>query len=302
MALAQHTDLTDILLIIYCFVDDFMKHVLQRIRPALQRPSHTQPPRKRCRLSVAELVSLALFRFFTGHTNWKGFYRHITTYHRADFPSLPHYKNFLRAIDELALFAELLLQWFGKVFRRLTPAAAVKVADSTPLPVCHIKRQFSHKVCQAYAAKSKGTMGWFFGFRLHIVCNELMQLLGIKLTVATTDERRALTMMWANIFGLIIADAGYVSKALTHQAAGLGKTLLTGVRANMRKLMTTTQHALLKLRQRAESVFSVLKLRLGMATTLPRSPLGYLAHYLWCLAAYQLKKFCDYLTVQRITA
>ena len=77
--------------------------------------------------------------------------------------------RYAAARDALALFAELLLQWFIGVFRRLTPRRVVKIADSTPLPVCHIKRQFSQKVCKAYAAKSKGTMGWFFGFRLHLL-------------------------------------------------------------------------------------------------------------------------------------
>lgn len=59
--------------------------------------------------------------------------------------------------------------------------------------------------------------------------------------------------------------------------------------------MTETEHQLLRLRQLVENVFSVLKLRMGLETTLPRSPLGYFAHYIWCITAYQLKKFLELL-------
>lgn len=59
----------------------------------------------------------------------------------------------------------------------------------------------------------------------------------------------------------------------------------------MKKLMTKLQHQILRCRQIVETVFSVLKLRFGLETTLPRSELGYFAHYMWCLAAYQLTRY-----------
>jgi hypothetical protein len=54
--------------------------------------------------------------------------------------------------------------------------------------------------------------------------------------------------------------------------------------------MSRWQHTLLQARQRVESVFSVLKLRLGLESTLPRSVMGFFAHYVWCLLAYQLRR------------
>jgi len=279
----------------YCFVDDFIKVVLASMRYALQRPDRNIPPVKKHNLSIAELATLAMFRFFTGHTNWKDFYRHIQTYHSNDFPGLPQYGNFLEAINHLSGFALLLLQGFMHVFRIAIPEEAKKFADSSKLNVCHIKREFSHKVAKSIANKSKSSMGWFYGFRLHLIVNELMQILNVRITPATTDDRIGLEMMWNRIFGMIIADAGYVSRALQEKAHRLGKWLVTGVRANMKKLMTETQHQLLKMRQIVETVFSVLKLRMGIETTLPRSPLGYFAHYLWCITAYQLKKYFEFM-------
>lgn len=299
MTLSQNiNDLNLILITIYCFVDDFLKGIVNNIKYALDRPGKNHPPIKKHNLGLAELASLAIFRFFTGHKNWKDFYRHLKTYHQQDFPSLPDYKNFLMAVNKLSLLASLMLQGFMNIFNKITGKNGLKFTDSTKLEVCRVKREFSHKVALGIASKSKSSMGWFYGFKLHIICNELMQILKLKITTGTADERKILETMWNNIFGMIIADAGYVSKKLQKKALNLGKFLLTSVRANMKKIMTETEHQLLKLRQLAETVFSVLKLRMGLENTLPRSLLGYFAHYLWCITAYQMKKFFELLFVK----
>jgi len=74
----------------------------------------------------------------------------------------------------------------------------------------------------------------------------LLQILKLKFTTATGDERKTLEMMWNDIFGIIIADADYVSKKLERKAFDLGKFLLAGVRANVKKIMAETEHQLLK--------------------------------------------------------
>lgn len=303
MTLLKHSnDLKNILIMIYCFVDDFLKGIVTSIQYSLMRPTNNHPPTKKHNLSLAELISLAIFRFFTGHNNWKDFYRHIATYHKEDFPALPKYGNFLDAINKLSSFANLMLYGFMNIFQKLTDINKLKFVDSTKLEVCRIKRELSHKVCLGIASKSKSTMGWFYGFRLHIICNELMQILKIKITTGAFGERRGLEMMWNDIFGMIIADAGYLGKELFEKARNFNKHLFTAVKANMKKLMTDLEWHLLKMRQCVETVFSVLKLRMGMETTLPRSPLGYMAHYLWCLTAYQLKKFFELLFVKPLLA
>lgn len=303
MTLLQNIqDLNIILIMLYCFVDDFLKGTLVSIKYAIERPGKNHPPLKKHNLSLAELASLAIFRFFTGHKNWKDFYQHLKTYHQQDFPKLPDYKNFLEAVNMLSGLAAIMLQGFMNIFNKINGENGLKFTDSTKLKVCEIKREFSHKVCLGLASKSKSTMGWFYGFKLHIICNELMQILKLKITTATSDEREVLEKMWSNIFGMIIADAGYVSRKLEKKALSLGKFLLTGARANMRKIMTEVEHQLLKMRQLVETVFSVLKLRMGLETSLPRSPLGLFAHYIWCITAYQLKKFFELLFAKPLLA
>lgn len=288
-------DLELILISIYTFVDDFIKGILQNIKYALKKPTQNIPPVKKHNLSLAELISLALFRFFAGYTNWKKYYNFIKTYHSTDFPNLPSYQNFIVAVNKLSFFALILLESLMKFFRQITGIKNVKFADSTKLEICKIKREFTHKVCFEIASKSKSSMGWFYGFKLHIICNKLMQILNFKITTGATDDRKGLAMIWNNIFGMIIADAGYIGKNWQEKALNLGKHLFTAVKANMKKIMTEAQHQLLKLRQYVETVFSVLKLRFGIETSLPRSPFGIFAHYIWCITAYQLDQYFSYI-------
>ena len=302
MTIVHHTDLNNTLLLIFCFVDDFITTILGSIQFALKRPDSHTPPTKKHNLSIAELVTLAIFRFFTGYKSWKEFYRHIKTYHLKDFPTLPTYQNFLSAVNRLSLLALVLLKGFMRIFRKNTKDTDLKYADSSKLPVCHIKREFSHKVVKGLANKSKSSMGWFYGFKLHIIVNDLMQILNFTISQATGDDRKGLEMIWNDIFGMIVADAGYVGKALFEKGLKLGKFVCAAVRANMKKLMTKTQHQILKMRMKVEVVFSVLKLRMGLENSLPRSSLGHFAHYIWCITAYQMKKYFAYTRKLTITS
>jgi hypothetical protein len=290
----KQVDQQIILISIFCFVDDFLKFIVNQIEFALQRPNKNLPPLKKHNLSLAELITLFIFRFFTGHQNWKQYYDFLKTYHIKDFPNLPDYSNFIRAKNELMFLSLMLSDYFMKFFKKYTKIQNVKFADSTKLEVCKIKREFSHKVCKEFARKSKSSMGWFYGFKLHIICNELMQILNFTITKGSLDDRKGLEKIWNDIFGLIIADAGYVGKNWQEKSIKLGKFLLAAVRSNMKKLMSQFQHQLLKMREYVETVFSVLKTRFGLETSLPRSPLGYLAHYLWCITAYQMDKFFEF--------
>ena len=89
--------------------------------------------------------------------------------------------------------------------------------------------------------------------------------------------------------GLFVADAGYVSKELAQDFCIEGERLLiTAVRANMKKLATFVQVALLNLRMRVEIHFRMLKVCYGLVTSFPRSVDGYLTHYLAAIAAHLL--------------
>jgi hypothetical protein len=71
----------------------------------------------------------------------------------------------------------------------------------------------------------------------------------------------------------------------------LGLLLLTPLRKNMKGLASLEQTQHFSRRSIIETGFSVLKDRLGLVTSLPRSLDGYLSHYVLVLLAYQLGRW-----------
>ena len=82
-----------------------------------------------------------------------------------------------------------------------------------------------------------------------------------------------------------------LSAKLREKLWELGLLLLTPLRKNRKGLASLEQREQLKGRSIIEMVFSVLKDRLGLVTSLPRSLDGYLTHYILLLLAYQLARW-----------
>lgn len=281
-------DSTIILLGLYDVVYDFHQQLLRKLPPSLPTPDQLHPPTKKTKLPLVMLVSLILCKFFVGHKSWKDYYRYLKSHHHGvTVGMLPNYKNFMGSVHRLVGYALVFLEVLRKYCKQ---GVSLQFADSTALPVCKIKRAFTHKVAKGIATKSKGTMGWYYGFKLHLVCDQHGQVLAWRITTATVDDRKGLALVWDELTGMIVADAGYLGSHWQAAAADLGIRLMAGARKVMKKLMSQWQHTLLIARQRIESVFSVLKLRLGIETSLPRSVMGYFTHYVWCLTAYQLRR------------
>jgi len=279
---------TTILLGLYDVVYDFHQALLRKLPPSLPAPDRTHPPTKKTKLPLVMLVTLILFKFFVGHKSWKDYYRYLKSHHHGvTIGLLPTYKNFMVSVHKLVGYALVFLEAVRKYCKQ---GVTLQFADASALSVCRVKREFSHKVAKGLATKSKGTMGWYYGFKLHLVVDKDGLVLAWRITTATVDDRKGLALIWDELTGMVVADAGYLGSNWQQAAADLGIRLMTGVKKIMRKLMTRWQHVLLKARQIVETVFSVVKFRLGMDTSLPRSVMGFFAHYVWCLLAYQLRR------------
>ncbi|CZR11691.1 Transposase DDE domain [Legionella pneumophila] len=150
------------------------------------------------------------------------------------------------------------------------------------------------------AEKSKSTMGWYFGFKLHLVVNDKGELMAFKITSSRTDDRFVAPNLSENLFGKMIGDKGYISQNLTDKLAERGLQLLTKVRKNMKqKVLNTFDKALLRKRAIVESVIDQLKNISNIEHSRHRSIFNFMVNILAGLAAYALKPKKPSLNIQR---
>ena len=112
------------------------------------------------------------------------------------------------------------------------------------------------------ATTGKSTMGWFYGFKLHIIINDKGELLDFIITQANVDDRAPIkeNNFLKKIFGSLYADKGYISKELTNLLFDQGLHMVTGIRNNMKNvIMTMRDKILLRKRSVIETINDQLK-------------------------------------------
>ena len=158
-----------------------------------------------------------------------------------------------------------------------------------PNAVCHNKRIKRNKVFKGYAAMGKSTMGWFYGFKLHLICNERGELINFMLTKGNVDDRSeaVFNRLTDNVLGKIYADKGYISETLFTRLYSNGIHLVTGLRSNMKnKLMSVYDKIMLRKRSVIETVNDELKNVAQAVHSRHRSVFNFAMNMLAALAAY----------------
>ena len=73
-------------------------------------------------------------------------------------------------------------------------------------------------------------MGWFFGFKWHIVINDKGELIAFKMTPANTDDRVPVDEMTQGLEGKLFGDRGYISQTLFNTLYQRGLQLVTKIK------------------------------------------------------------------------
>src|SRR5262249_11884614 len=133
--------------------------------------------------------------------------------------------------------------------------------DSTSLDVCENRRIPQHRVFKDLAGRGKNSMGWFFGFKLHLVVNDCGEILNMKLTPANVDDRAPVPALVRGLFGKLVGDKGYISQALFEELfCHANLQLITRIKSNMKnKLISVFDKILLRKRSIIETVIDQLK-------------------------------------------
>jgi hypothetical protein len=236
-------------------------------------------------LCDSEVITL-LISFHNGQfRNFKHFYVNYVCVHlKNDFPDLVSYNRFIELSHRHALVFMLFIQ-----YARKGACTGISFIDSTILRVCHNKRIKRNKVFKSVAEVGKSTMGWFFGFKLHLIINDKGEILSFYLTKGNTDDRdiKTITAMTKEIFGKLFGDKGYISKALSDLLFGNDIQLITQVRRNMKKkALSNEEKILLRKRSVIETVNDELKNICQIEHTRHRSISGFLLNVMGAIAAY----------------
>lgn len=195
------------------------------------------------------------------------------------------YKTFVVSVNRVSVLTLRLLALLMR-FNRQT-SHLVKYTDATDIPVCLKKNMDSHKTMQGLAGLGRSSKGWFYGLKMTLTRDHDGRMLAIKFTRPGKNDRDIFREINKDIYGIIVADAGYVSRQLEKDMNMEKKRwILIRPYKTMKKLMTKWQEQLYKGRFKIEFDFRDLKLFHGLVTSLPRSVSGYLANYLHTLLSF----------------
>lgn len=274
----------DTLLLLFCIVDDFCKEFMPEWNKQLLT-SGLKKRNKPCRLSISEIITLFIhfhqMRFRDFKSYYLGYVKPCLSKH---FPGLVSYNRFIELLPSITIpLCSLLQSLTGE-------KTGLYFVDSLMIKACHIKREKQHRVFKDIAQKGKCTIGWVYGFKLHLVINEKGELMAFKLTAANVDDRKPVPDLVQSLLGKLIGDKSYLSQTLFEQLMAQGLQLITRIKKNMKnKLMPLIDKILLRKRAIIESVNDQLKNISQIEHTRHRSIFNFMVNILAALTAYALQ-------------
>jgi Transposase DDE domain. len=134
-----------------------------------------------------------------------------------------------------ALIPSVLILLCVYLNQRKGAVTGLSFIDATSIVVCHNRRIHSHKVFKKLAKRGKTSVGWFYGFKLHLVVNEKGELLAFRLTPGNTDDRTPVPELTKGLVGKLFGDKGYISQKLFETLFEHGLQLITSLRKNIEK-------------------------------------------------------------------
>jgi hypothetical protein len=268
----------------YCDVDDFCELFIEQWQCTLLENGELKR-RRDCKLSPAEVMTIIIHFHQSHYRDFKNYYLlYVSRQLKAYFPELLSYTRFL------GISSSVVVPLCSYLTSKLGKPTGIQFVDSTKIEVCHIMRAKRNQVFADVATHGKGTMGWSFGFKLHLIINHLGEIVSLKLTKGNVDDRQPVPEMADSLFGKLYGDKGYISKALSGELLNKGVELITTIRKNMKKkFISLWDRAILKKRFIIETVNDQLKNISYIEHSRHRSIHGFMLNLLGGLIAYCLK-------------
>jgi len=269
------------LIAMFCDIDDFCKW----FEPLYMRRLLQSGQRQRTRqtvLALSEIMTIIVYFHSSHYRDFKHYYtEYVATHLRPYFPALVSYSRFVELIPRAVV------PLCGYLHTRKGRCTGITFVDSTSLAVCHNRRISRHKVFAGYATRGKSSMGWFFGFKLHLMVNDEGELVAFRVTTGEVNDQVPVGRMARGLWGQLFGDRGYISRALHKLLWAQGLALITLIRQNMKpRLMRLWDRLLLRKRFLIETINDQLKNVSQIEHSRHRSLTGFMVNLVAGLLAY----------------
>lgn len=253
---------------IFCILDEFCKYFTPELKKHTLDTCGKRRRNRPCLMSDSEVMTILVLFHTMRQRDLKSFYLgYVCNHMRKEFPHRLSYNRFVERQAKVGLRLLLFLQTCA-----LGKCTGISIIDSTPLKSCNIKRAHSHRTMKGWAAKGKCTMGWFYGFKLHIVINDRGEIIQWTLTPGNVDDREPLK------------DKDFTQRLFIDDIH-----LVTKLKKNMKNsLMDLHDKILLRKRAIIETVNDELKNVCYIEHTRHRSIDGFASNLIAGLIAYNL--------------
>jgi transposase len=239
----DNISVSDQLLAIYVFVDDYLK-----AHPPVSE--WRKSPNSHPVFTDAEVITIGLTQGVFGCQTLKKAYLLVASSFRDAFPNLCCYKEWLRRLHSLtSIVGRLLEACVASQEERLY------LVDGKPIPVCKPVRHGRVRLLREDGAYfGKGSTGWFFGFKLHALVHISGQIVSAILTPANWSEREvAKALVGPMKDATLLADLGYRCKALETDLFNDNRiVLITPLTLPQKRAVVSS------VRERVETTFSQL--------------------------------------------
>ena len=141
------------------------------------------------------------------------------------------------------------------------------------------------------ATRGKTSVGWFYGFKIHLICDHIGRLISYCITTGNVDDRKVLPDLieHSQLTGKLFGDRGYVGKNWRSRLAEVGVQLITRVKRNMKpQSLDAFDSAVLRKRGIIEAPFHLMKSQFDLEHTRHRSKIGLLTTIFAALTLYAL--------------
>lgn len=262
---------------LYNTIKHTITQLIQQFNLVLTRKLH--PQGRTLKIQPEDALTLSVYQHTSTRATKKSVYE--------DFKSTLScsYKTLVCAMNRAAKTSMLLLFILMRLGRK--HGHVVKYTDATDIPVCLKKNADKHRVMKSLAGFGQSSKGFYYGLKMTMTRDTYGNILGLRFTAPSANDRDIFRQINKDISGIIVADAGYVSKQLEQDMNIEGtRWILIKPYKTMKKIMTAWQDRLYRSRFQIEFDFRNLKLFHGLVTSLPRSVDGYIANYLHALLSF----------------